>query len=212
MTSKKAADYLRQAAEVIEQRGTLRDTPEGERSMARAVEAYTALVGETMGSELQGWVFMCVLKLARATAGKPHIDDAVDLSGYAALMAECLAKEEEEEVRYRETVDQFFRQETGWTVFDPKTNERTEFPSYQAAFNAALDRTVSDGWTPWEGETRNPPVEDALVLVRLRNGYETSCPEHADAWYWKHENNDPSYDIVAYKVVEDESKTNNKEV
>lgn len=89
----KAADYLRTAAEVIEQRGQLRDKPDGERSMERAVDAYITLNGPTLQTELDGWLFMAVLKLARATAGKPHVDDWTDLAGYAALAAECLERE-----------------------------------------------------------------------------------------------------------------------
>jgi hypothetical protein len=93
----KAADILRQAAEVIEQRGVLRDKPDGERSMERAVQAYTTLNGTKMESELDGWLFLCVLKLARATAGKPHLDDLTDLAGYSALAAECLSNEKKTE-------------------------------------------------------------------------------------------------------------------
>jgi len=85
----KADEILRQAADVIEERGKLRDKPDGERSMARAVEAFNALTGATM-SELEGWLFMSVLKIARATAGVPHLDDMTDLAGYAALAAECM--------------------------------------------------------------------------------------------------------------------------
>lgn len=55
--------------------------------MLRAVTAYNALTGATL-SELDGWTFMCILKLARATAGKPHLDDFTDLAGYAALAGE----------------------------------------------------------------------------------------------------------------------------
>lgn len=86
----KANDILRQAADIIEERGKLRDNEHGERSMARAVDAYTALRGQIMESELDGWIFMCVLKLARATAGNPHLDDFSDLAGYAALAGECM--------------------------------------------------------------------------------------------------------------------------
>jgi hypothetical protein len=93
----KASDVLRQAAEVIEQRGALRDKPDGERSMERAVAAYIALNGPVLESELQGWQFMCILKLARATEGEPHEDDMTDLCGYAALAAECLGKKKEQE-------------------------------------------------------------------------------------------------------------------
>lgn len=90
---KSAADFLREAAEVIEERGKARDMEDGERSMSRAVAAYNALCGDRMEGELQGWLFMCCLKLARATAGSTHLDDWTDLAGYAALAAECLSKE-----------------------------------------------------------------------------------------------------------------------
>lgn len=86
-----AAEILRTAADVIEQRAQLRDLPNGERSMLRAVTAYNALTGATL-SELDGWTFMCILKLARATAGKPHLDDFTDLAGYAALAGEGITK------------------------------------------------------------------------------------------------------------------------
>lgn len=85
----KANEILRQAADVIEERGKLRDTPEGERSMARAVAAFNVLTGASM-TELEGWMFMSVLKLSRATAGAAHLDDFTDLAGYAALAAECM--------------------------------------------------------------------------------------------------------------------------
>jgi len=89
----KADQILRQAADTIEARGKLRDTPDGERSMARAVDAFNILTGSAM-SELDGWTFMSILKIARATAGgEPHLDDHVDLAGYAALAAECVARD-----------------------------------------------------------------------------------------------------------------------
>lgn len=88
-----AANILREAASVIEQRGKLRDLPNGERSMARAVQSFNALSGANM-TELDGWLFMCVLKLARASAGTPHVDDYTDLAGYGALGAECIMNTE----------------------------------------------------------------------------------------------------------------------
>lgn len=71
------ADMLRQAAATIDARGQLRDTPSGERSMSRAVNTFNALVGgDRRLTEQEGWLFMCCLKMARGTAGKPHLDDA----------------------------------------------------------------------------------------------------------------------------------------
>lgn len=92
-TPNQSADaLLLAAAEAIRQRAALRDLPEGERSMARAIAAYNALTGANL-SELDGWLFMCILKLSRATAGEAHIDDYTDLAGYAALAAECLQRQ-----------------------------------------------------------------------------------------------------------------------
>jgi len=85
-----ADGLLRDAAIQIEQRAASRDMPGGERSMARAVAAFNSLVGgDVRLSELEGWLFMCCLKMARATAGDINIDDYIDLAGYAALAAEC---------------------------------------------------------------------------------------------------------------------------
>lgn len=89
-----AAWLLCEASRTIARRAKVRDLPSGERSMLRAVEAYKALKGCALGSELDGWLFMCCLKLARATAGDPCKDDYVDLAGYAALAAECLGNKQ----------------------------------------------------------------------------------------------------------------------
>ena len=86
--SNAAADLLVEAADIIGARAAARDTPEGERSMRRTVEAFNALHGTRL-TELQGWHFMALLKLARATAGTPARDDYIDLSAYAALAGEC---------------------------------------------------------------------------------------------------------------------------
>ena len=90
-TKQSAAEILRAAAAVIEERGKVRDNAQGERSMARCVTAFNALTGREL-TEIEGWLFMSVLKMARATAGEPHLDDWIDLSGYAALGAECLSR------------------------------------------------------------------------------------------------------------------------
>jgi hypothetical protein len=88
----KAHEILEEASRILEERGKLRDTDDGERSMNRAVAAYNALCGTSMEGELQGWLFMCCLKLARATAGSPCVDDYSDLAGYASLAAECISE------------------------------------------------------------------------------------------------------------------------
>lgn len=84
-----ATDVLVQAGDAIDDRAALRDaTVTGERSMARTVAAFNALYGTAL-TEVQGWQFMQILKLARAATGKPHLDDYVDGAAYAALAGEA---------------------------------------------------------------------------------------------------------------------------
>jgi hypothetical protein len=87
-----AGHVLREAARQIDERAALRDCPEGERSMGRCVAAFNALTGHAL-SETEGWNFMELLKLARATAGRYHADDHTDCAAYAALAAESAARE-----------------------------------------------------------------------------------------------------------------------
>lgn len=82
-----APDLLREAAQIIDQRGASRDLP-AERSMRRAVSAFNALSGQTL-TETQGWLFMAVLKLSRALGGGFNRDDLLDGSAYMALALEC---------------------------------------------------------------------------------------------------------------------------
>lgn len=83
-----APAILRDAAQAIDDRAALRDCPQGERSMARCVAAFNALTGHAL-TEVQGWHFMELLKLARATAGGHHLDDHTDRAAYAALAGEA---------------------------------------------------------------------------------------------------------------------------
>ena len=87
-----AVSLLIDAADTITARGKQRDTPRGERSMGRAVKAFNAMFGTAL-TEPQGWQFMAILKMARASAGGPvRIDDYIDQAGYAALAGECAAR------------------------------------------------------------------------------------------------------------------------
>lgn len=88
-----APDILRAAAEAIGDRATLRDQPTGERSMARCVAAFNAMTGHQL-TEVQGWEFMELLKMARSQGGRHHADDYVDRCGYAALAGEAANKQE----------------------------------------------------------------------------------------------------------------------
>ena len=84
-----APNLLRQAAELIDQRAASRDRP-AERSMRAAVEAFNVLTGLSL-TELQGWTFMAVLKIARAQGGTLNPDDYLDGAAYLALALECVS-------------------------------------------------------------------------------------------------------------------------
>ena len=87
-----AAEILELAAQHIRDRAALRDTPEGERSMAKTVAAFNAMFGKDL-TETQGWQFMELLKIARSAAGGLNPDDFQDAAAYAALAGECAALE-----------------------------------------------------------------------------------------------------------------------
>lgn len=83
----KAPDLLREAATIIDQRSASRDLP-AERAMRRTVGAFNTLTGQSL-TETQGWLFMAVLKLARASAGAFQRDDLLDGAAYMALALEA---------------------------------------------------------------------------------------------------------------------------
>lgn len=67
-------------------RGIERDTPTGERSMAKAVAAFNSLTGLELTEE-DGNRFMICLKLARSMTSQ-NVDNYVDICGYAVLAEE----------------------------------------------------------------------------------------------------------------------------
>lgn len=89
-----ATDLLVAASDAIDQRARVRDQPSGERSMARAVSAFNALHDKSL-TETDGWHFMAILKLARATGGAFHVDDYIDMAAYAGLAGESAARRED---------------------------------------------------------------------------------------------------------------------
>jgi hypothetical protein len=86
-----APSILLEAADCIADRAALRDQSSGERSMARAVDAFNAMKGTRL-TEVDGWDFMELLKMSRSQSGKFHRDDYVDRAGYAALAGEAAEK------------------------------------------------------------------------------------------------------------------------
>lgn len=87
-----AIEILNAAAQHIDDRAASRDLPQGERSMSRAVVAFNALTKLDL-TEPDGWLFMAVLKAARATGGAYNPDDYEDGAAYFALAGESAAKE-----------------------------------------------------------------------------------------------------------------------
>lgn len=87
MTAMKAQELLTKAADLISERGAERDQSDGERSMARCVEAFNAMTDHMLSTE-EGWMFMTFLKLARMQGGAFKADDYEDAIAYSALMAE----------------------------------------------------------------------------------------------------------------------------
>ena len=87
-----AAEFLEAARRHLADRAALRDTPEGERSMARAVATFNAHRGPDAPvhlTEVEGWLLLDFLKLSRASQGAFHRDDWEDRVGYSALAAEA---------------------------------------------------------------------------------------------------------------------------
>ena len=88
-----SAQILLKGAQHIEDRAATRDKKQGDgkpaiKSMARTVHAFSALTGVTL-SEEQGWMFMVMLKMSRASAGQFNMDDYEDGAAYFALAGEA---------------------------------------------------------------------------------------------------------------------------
>lgn len=84
----KAPEILDRAAQHMRDRAASRDQPDGERSMLRTVNAFNALTGATL-SERDGWLFMVVLKAARACSTPTGLaDDYEDGAAYFGLAGE----------------------------------------------------------------------------------------------------------------------------
>lgn len=99
-----ADDFAKRAAKLLEDRGTERDQPNGERSMARCVTAFNAMSGHELSVE-DGWLFMVYLKHARMRGGAYREDDYEDAIGYEALMSEEASQTRNTGIQVEENVD-----------------------------------------------------------------------------------------------------------
>lgn len=89
----KAPEILDHAKRLHEVRGETRDAPDG-KPMAKAVAMFNALRGDDM-TEAEGYQFLELLKMARASQGRFCIDDYVDGAAYAAMAGEAAAERNE---------------------------------------------------------------------------------------------------------------------
>ena len=88
--SRTAEAFLKQAAELMKERGKQYDQPGGERSMGKAVAALNAITGRDL-TEAEGWLLLSLVKRVRQFSGAGyHQDSAEDAVAYAALEAESL--------------------------------------------------------------------------------------------------------------------------
>ena len=85
----KAPEILTRSAEIMAERAKQYDSPQGERSMGKAVAAFNAVTGQSL-SEANGWLLMALLKMVRDnTTTEPHEDSINDLVAYGALYGEA---------------------------------------------------------------------------------------------------------------------------
>lgn len=91
----RAPDFVRTALEALDNRGAIRDQPDGERSAKKAARILSAWTDKEV-SEEDVWRTLIAVKMARESQGAFHADDLIDLAGYAGLLAECRAAGEVE--------------------------------------------------------------------------------------------------------------------
>ena len=85
----KASEFLRKAADLLDQRALDYDQQQGERSIPKVVTAFNAITGQNM-TNVQGWLFMHLVKKVRLHTNpqKFHQDSAEDSIAYDSLEAE----------------------------------------------------------------------------------------------------------------------------
>jgi hypothetical protein len=86
------SQVLHAAAQAMEDRAKTYDSPDGERSMGKAVEMYSILTGQHMTTQ-QGWLMMAIIKMVRSQQGNYHLDNYIDGAAYLSLAAEAAEQE-----------------------------------------------------------------------------------------------------------------------
>ena len=88
-----AESILEAGAQHMRDRAATYDAPSGERSMEKTVTMFNALTGHGL-TETEGWHFMQILKMVRASQGDYRADNFEDGAAYAALAGESAALKE----------------------------------------------------------------------------------------------------------------------
>lgn len=168
----KSTEFLQAAIDTQAERGKQYDSPEGERSMGRTVQAFNAITGRDL-TEAEGWLLLQVLKDVRQwqNPDKYHHDSALDGVAYASLKAEALCNAPR--------------------PIDPNAQEVKPFP-----FTLP---TLDDGWIEHDGGPM-PVAAGAPIVVRYRGGDETTTQAGAPyAKDWDFSGH--PMDIVAYRLA-----------
>lgn len=175
----KATEFLQAAIDTQAERGKQYDSPEGERSMGRTVQAFNAITGRDL-TEAEGWLLLQVLKDVRQWQNpeKYHHDSALDGVAYASLKAEALCNAPR--------------------PIDPNVVEFKTFPFTMPTLEAA--------WIEHDGKGC-PVPEGTRVVVRYREPRSTDRSQVFEAkagelWTWPNRvNYNAANDIVAYRLA-----------
>jgi hypothetical protein len=196
----KATDFLRNGADLLEERGKQYDQPGGERSMGKTVRAFNAITGRDL-TEPEGWLLLQVLKDVRQwqNPDKYHADSAEDCVSYAALKAEALLAADTIRAGWTPEAikDAAFNQHHTADYTDPHDDFGTPLP-----LRDGVNVDPMGEWIEWAGG--ECPVKDgADVSVKWRCD-ETGRDTYPEGWEgWIHDESDPENDIIAYKIHRD---------
>lgn len=211
----KSTEFLQAAIDTQAERGKQYDSPEGERSMGRTVQAFNAITGRDL-TEAEGWLLLQVLKDVRQwqNPDKYHHDSALDGVAYASLKAEALsAGAEHDEAEILPCLP------AGWAdiraphmpfgigqKLDLLTvNNTVRTVSYEPGMlfqDVAAWRFSEDGWIEHDG--KGCPVAARVIVERRHRDGSTSgpaaCTPSGSNWHWG-ARLAAAGDIVAYRLA-----------
>lgn len=168
----KATEFLQAAIDTQAERGKQYDSPEGERSMGRTVQAFNAITGRDL-TEAEGWLLLQVLKDVRQwqNPDKYHHDSALDGVAYASLKAEALCNAPH--------------------PIDPNARGVEVVPFTTSA--------PDERWISHYGGPRPVPSGTAIVVMYRTGQEQESRAGDGHSLSWAHTGHD--LDIVAYRLA-----------